>query len=1157
MLVKSLRLRNFGSFKDVFIEFPLKGVFLISGKTGSGKSTILEAISFALFKRTPKYGFDDSLPLKELPFKLSIDKNKLSYSLIELEFFINNDLYKIKREWKYDFKNNKIKEHTAEIYKNNEPLKVKVRDVEYEIIKILGFDDIKKAYSNFIKVVFLPQNQFDNFLLSTPKERESILLDLFNLNLYYEIKEKISKEFNKLKNQIETYTNNVDFIKKKIFKNLNYFYDNFQNLKEIFYKLKFNDLQNSNFKNISSNFNDFINLFDNEKIDIIEDLDKLNIFYGNLVEFKTILEYVLNKINKELELNTKELLSFRELRNFINEIFINFNIDNILNEIDEILKTFDKQNLLEFLNLEEENLKNNLHLLISNRDLFNRTISKIESFKINLAKNLNDINNYFNNIYEIYFSYKRELFLKGESFRDFVVSVNKFISLKEEFENTKKITFINLLSKILNFLSNLELKVDEFIRRYHDFSELFNNLKVLQKDIKDINYNIEITKREYNELLQDLENLRKSKDYLEKYMELNSYANILRRYILENHIDECLVCKNKITDFSLLENISLSDKEKEKIHLEKEIKEKEKQLEKVNINLSKFYGIYDAKVKELNLINKKINNFYKEVSDLISDFIQVLSNFKNLVIILSDFVNYVQNYTNIVNLFRFLKIDNVFINEVISKISGIEQKLSFKLHELLEFNSFQSLSLNNEDLLSDKRFIILETLYSKLFTKLNQAFFYKIKVHLDSMFNLLINNQFLDLKKNLDNVYFIFNEVIKNSKNINEDILYLKNYSIKNISNILNYSIDFDKYLLYLEEFIDYIENIIKFSSEDIKNELDSKFNEFDKKFDFILNDFNKFIADFDKNIDNLKDIIKLKIDLKKINEVLSTKMDKLSTLSKSYSYSINFISNFFEIYDKFYSIDIEKADSIKVFYFFKTINDSINNFKNDLLKELEIIENNLNNKKEVLISFSKDINNFIYNLNIIFNDLDELRNSYQDLDQIKQEYDIVEELYNDFVSKSKVDVITFLSKKLFDLLYFSTNKVIEKLTEGRYNMFINQSMEIFIKDNWYNIDRGVRSLSGGEKFLTALSLALAISEISSKSKYPIKSLFIDEGFSTLDIDTLNDVMEYLENYFNNISDKVLAIITHIPEVKEKFNYVIEVIKDKNGSKINIINKFF
>lgn len=97
MLIKSLRLKNFGSFRDVCIDFPTSGIFLISGKTGSGKSTILEAISFALFKKIPRYGSDSTSPLRELPFKLSIDKNKLSYSLVELDFLINSIFYNLKK----------------------------------------------------------------------------------------------------------------------------------------------------------------------------------------------------------------------------------------------------------------------------------------------------------------------------------------------------------------------------------------------------------------------------------------------------------------------------------------------------------------------------------------------------------------------------------------------------------------------------------------------------------------------------------------------------------------------------------------------------------------------------------------------------------------------------------------------------------------------------------------------------------------------------------------------------------------------------------------------------------------------------------------------------------------------------------------------------
>lgn len=1128
MLVKSLKLRNFGSFRDVFIEFLLKGVFLISGKTGSGKSTILEAICFALFKRTPKYGFDDSLPLKELPFKFSIDKNKLSYSLVELEFFINNDLYKVRREWKYDYKNNKIKEHLAEIYKNNEPIKVKVKDVEYEIIKILGFDDIKKAYNNFIKVVFLPQNQFDNFLISTPKERESILIDLFNLNLYYEIKEKISKEFTKLKNEIENLTNNIGFVKNNLLQSLDYFISNLEKLKNYFLAIEFNnDFINVLIKEIE--FNDF-NKIDNLNLD---NLDNLVTFYNYLINFKGKLDFVLNKIENELEIVNKKITSIKALENIINNIFINFNVDNILNEVNFILEKIDDLNFDKyfdkFIDFKEENLNKYLELLITSRELVSKILNNLDSFISNLSKNLNHINNYLDNIYKIYFNSKEIFKLQEVNFRDFVFTINKFNSLKNEFEVSKNVNLFNQINRIIFFINNLELKVTEIIKKYHDFNELLINVDNLEKEKMEIKNNIDSFQKEYNQLFNNLQNLKTKKEQLQEFLELTAYVNTLRKYILSNKIDKCLVCKNEITDFKILENISLSNKEKEKISLEKEIKDKEKELERINISLSKLNGILKSKIEELNLVNKKVNKYYKDILDLVNIFIDILEDLKKQFLFLHDFINYLKANFEYEIMNNILGFDDKFVNEVILKILKIQQKIKLSFESVINENN---------------------SLYVNFFSKLREAFLNKIKFNVELISNLFTNYGLLDLNKYIDNIVFIFNEIKEDIQNIKNNILFLKK---SNINTFLDYELEVNSFLNFLDDFLNYVNSFVQFRTEIDKNELNLRFNNFIKELKFLFEIFRKIVLNFDINIEKLKAILELKNKLNNIKEILNKKISELIKIKKDHDYL--FDSSIYLISENFYSININKNNYKKNFETFKDININIDNFKNKISDELIKIENSLNTKKENLISFKQELNNYIKNFEIIFNNLNELKKNYNDLGKIKEEYELIEELYNDFFSRSKIDVISFLSKKLFDLLYFNTNNVIEKITEGRYNLFISEGMDIFIRDNWYSMDRVVKSLSGGEKFLTSLSLALSISEISSKSKYPIKSLFIDEGFSTLDVDTLNDVMEYLENYFNNISDKVLAIITHIPEVKDKFNYIIEIIKDKNGSKINIINK--
>jgi exonuclease SbcC len=415
----------------------------------------------------------------------------------------------------------------------------------------------------------------------------------------------------------------------------------------------------------------------------------------------------------------------------------------------------------------------------------------------------------------------------------------------------------------------------------------------------------------------------------------------------------------------------------------------------------------------------------------------------------------------------------------------------------------------------------------------------------------LIDFELLNLVNYIDNVKYIFEDIKNRLKSLKEDLL---NLSKKDIDN--------EKYLSYFEEFLAYLNKLLEFklNYNNNKDEIKSKFQDFNNKLFNIQADFKEKLKNIDYHIEILKNIINLKDNINKIKEVLNMKLVKLKGIIDNFNFNPNLsiTSNFYNIYSNFEDFIIKQDNLVKKISDLKEVNQNLNEFKNNLLNQLEEIEKDLNIKKDNLVSLKSDILNYTEKLDLIFYNLDELKSNYKELEKIQEDYELIEELNNDFSAKSAksvTDLISFLSTKLFDLLYFSTNKIIENLAEGRYNLFISKGGDIFIRDNWYNVDRGVKSLSGGERFLTSLSLALAISEISSKSKYPIKSLFIDEGFSTLDIDTLNDVMDYLENYFNNVSDKVLGIITHIPEVKDKFNYIIEVIKDKNGSKVNIINK--
>ena len=103
------------------------------------------------------------------------------------------------------------------------------------------------------------------------------------------------------------------------------------------------------------------------------------------------------------------------------------------------------------------------------------------------------------------------------------------------------------------------------------------------------------------------------------------------------------------------------------------------------------------------------------------------------------------------------------------------------------------------------------------------------------------------------------------------------------------------------------------------------------------------------------------------------------------------------------------------------------------------------------------------------------------------------------------------------------------------------------------NIRRAVSTLSGGESFLISLALALSLSDMASKT-VSLDSLFIDEGFGTLDQETLEIAINTLEK-LQSESQKTVGVISHVPALKERINVQIVLNKNPQGySEIEIIS---
>lgn len=146
-----------------------------------------------------------------------------------------------------------------------------------------------------------------------------------------------------------------------------------------------------------------------------------------------------------------------------------------------------------------------------------------------------------------------------------------------------------------------------------------------------------------------------------------------------------------------------------------------------------------------------------------------------------------------------------------------------------------------------------------------------------------------------------------------------------------------------------------------------------------------------------------------------------------------------------------------------------------------------------------------------------------------------------------------YLLGSAFEVLAKEGSKHLRTLSSDRYD-FVFEGDEFMVSDH-FNADetRSVKTLSGGESFLASLSLALALAESitqlnGEQGAVSLESLFLDEGFSTLDSETLTKVADAIELLQDG--NRLIGIITHVQSLAEQMPVRIEIEKTVGGSRI-------
>jgi exonuclease SbcC len=228
-------------------------------------------------------------------------------------------------------------------------------------------------------------------------------------------------------------------------------------------------------------------------------------------------------------------------------------------------------------------------------------------------------------------------------------------------------------------------------------------------------------------------------------------------------------------------------------------------------------------------------------------------------------------------------------------------------------------------------------------------------------------------------------------------------------------------------------------------------------------------------------------------------------------------------------------------------------NDQKESLGDIRTALDKLNEQKAELQQLLDEIRSQIKTQNNYLVQLEALKQSIAETEKKNLKWKLLNELIGDATGKKFNDFAQDLS--LSQLLILA-NKRLKDLSD-RYlldkpNLKNEDDSLVAIDAHMGGQRRSVKTLSGGETFILSLSMALALSDLASRN-VNINSLFIDEGFGTLDPETLDQTLDTLEK-LQAESSKTIGIISHVDSLKERISTQIQLSRNGQGySKIEIV----
>ncbi|WP_409253867.1 AAA family ATPase [Bacillus sp. SCS-153A] len=1031
-----LTMQAFGPYPSAeTIDFQLLGhrtMFVISGKTGAGKTTIFDGISFAIYGKAS--GEDRSGNDLRSQFASEEDLTEVS-----LTFSLRGKTYHITRSPQQEKKKARGEGFTtvtakAEFYAmdengNKQLLAANVRDVDEKIKEIIQLDA-----NQFRQILMIPQGEFRKLLTSDSKDKEGILQRLFHTEFYKTIQDRLKEESDLLKRDVEK------AIEDRTRRLLGIHPEQNEELRDLLLQEPLNDhmiLEKLELHN--GMMEDKLSQLNQHYEDKQKERDQLQ---AQLIQAQKLVEQfekrrVLREEKRSLERKHEEI---ERLKIEIKKAYQADKLvqqDEYCHRLSRELKAVEHE--LEKLLAEQQELSVKMGKA---REDWEKEQKK-EEVRNEAAKKVNTLEGLREDVYSL-----GQLEDEVRSLDTKRTQLNNAISRTSEELKTKKL-LLEEQERKKAALENLRIEsyqLEKEIAQVQSEEKLLEQLQKLQIETRGLESELLKRKGQHQSASQEVKDARSTLTWLEDKWN-KAQAGILASQLVENN--PCPVCGSEHHPNLAHVQDDLPD--------EKDIKAaKEMVMVKEKRENEAGRAFYEVEARHATVLNQK-QEALKEIEQNREGF-----NEEELDLEVSTINNTLTKKN------EQLKEFSIQLKELDSLVKRIEETKA----ELVEQEKRQE-KLKNEELSLSEAFHAKKGALESRWTAI------PAEIRTREKFNAALEkaqDELSALKASFEKAQDLYNTLVK-KVSVNEAQVKDKQKSATRLRAEMEE--ERNKFLQILEEQ----------GFENYKSFHDAKRTESE------INSMNNVVTSYGEEVRSVR--------------------DRLEELEKTRQ-------------------DIEEPQLERLQMSFKEINED--------LKKLNEEYNSL----KMRISENQSILEYVRSLN-------------KQMKELEERYSIAGHLA-EMARGQNAHRLTFeryvLASFLEDILLVANDRLL-KMTSGRYRLIrkkdrskgnVQSGLELLVFDQYTGQERHVKTLSGGESFKAALSLALGLADVVQQyaGGVSLETMFIDEGFGTLDPESLDHAIEALMDIQS--SGRLVGLISHVPELKERIDARLEVIASQHGS---------